>query len=276
MLFASFRRRLVPMSKHQSGQAQILAVLGLGAVVISLSTTAFEQLTNRSKIALEETWRVKSRQVLDRGTQIAHALYTEAGCVPHRTQDQLNHIRPDGTINSNQIEHRYLQIDSWVLSFGPLESVDPLESSIASDAWLEINTTQGSIRVTQRLILINTCTTPCSAAGGIQSSDGICIGTAPSRSAYARIPTNNTQRWRTSPSGCTSPHEFGDYNADHIVDANDLFEIRNAWREGQAMEDVPLSCLDANQDGELTGRDELLWIKHLRGYLRVLPIHSSP
>lgn len=171
--------------RSESGQAQILATLSFGIVMVAAAILSLRHAQQTRGSQVQSGIRSEIRTALDEAIKRAAYIYrAEAGCDPVSLDLKLSRIRPDGSMgDAASLRRVELTVNSrrYPVAFGPVArlpwtgdgspAADPSVSAAAGvlsyvrgqsqDALIEVWTSFGNQRVTQMAALINDCTLPC-------------------------------------------------------------------------------------------------------------------
>lgn len=314
--------------RGESGQAQLLlaviagivAILG-GAYSLDISRRSIETQSDQSRLS-------ESRSALDEALKFAANVYQSyVGCDPSLLNTRLNYLKPDGTFGSVLTRRRLdvtinadadLITKSYTISFGRVEYLSSLggvfsgSASIFSvlpsystpgvfksqdaiiEAWI---TDSNRTRVSQRAVLMNICTTPCSQfqrkTTSTTTGSGFCAN-QPARDVaglhdvFSYHSLNLSLYPASEPIAgnvCTGGNKFGTTcigACSASSAANDILQLREFLRGGTGGplfayaanfigDGITQGCMDLNGDRSVNSIDLNILEKFQRGYIQRIP-----
>ncbi|MEK7690448.1 MAG: hypothetical protein AAB425_05445 [Bdellovibrionota bacterium] len=296
----------------QSGQAQLLTAAMMGGILMTGVLYSLDRVQSTGGMTIKNIKKSQMRNALDQAVQHASYLYrAESACDPVLLNRKLARMATDGTLQGNPdilpappapTTQRLLNVEMegtvFPVSFGSAHSITwdgSADTSVADDtpgvsqdAALPVWTSVGNQKMFQFAVLINDCTTPCSAA-----ADHYSCGVAGDRAvAYhsitdpANYPTGGITKscyagarylgdLDTEDTSCTA---LTDASLRDRIDLKDYIILRNYLRSGDLAGSCSTvmvgatPCADFNSDTKVNESDLNILGKNLRGYLNYLKV----
>ena len=320
---------------NDSGQSQLVAAVVLTTVMLTLGlfTLEYAQLTSGKEVLNAK--RSEMRAALDLGVKFAAQLFHgDAGCDPVILDQKIDRLQSNSTIGSlgtapgaRQINIDVTDTSQFVLTFGSIAGggirspPDAIPLTVASlpgnsvDTAVDISTTSNGMRMTQTVVLLNTCNYPCipdageppgtcnwQPPGTVTQRDAIAfhdisgtqLANFPSCNGNRRIgDITNTFTYSGSPPCTDDPltplneccDDVGNDGIDDRIDLADLMILKNYLQNGTNTGSCPTilegtgatnsSCADLNRDGVVNDPDLTIMEKLLRGYISCIPTQGN-
>jgi len=327
------------MHLNESGQSQILAALFLTSAMLTGTLFALERATTLRIDTIKGGRALEMRAALDGAIQHASLIFRgDAACDPRILDRKLGLLDPeklDGTLvedesdlsNAGKAGTRQMNVKTngrtYRVSFGAVtrvewrSSVDPgvlnkdptmsgsppsYNSGVSQDAQVEVWTTDGFSRVSQKAVLINNCSYPCAdqvtgaSNCNAPKNPSMAFHALPDAAVYPNDgelePPYESETWYGR-IRCASGGFFGDLRGpasnptqpDGEIGVDDLHALKEFLRNGTS-EFVPVSsivgdghqfygCGDLNLDWQVNELDLGILEKQLRGYLFWVPVGAD-
>lgn len=284
--------------KNDIGQAQLLTASMIGIVMLSGGLYLLDQSSRTTTEQVRQIKRSEIRAALRTAVKRASAIYhEEASCDAVIFEKKLDRIQLDGSIGVTKTEGAR-QIDvtingtpyrvafgevtraNWEAASDPTITGNVYTAGTSQDVLLEIWTsTVSRMKLRQRALLINNCTTPSNVNRAIAYHTISQPANFSQGTSGAVVP--DVAIWGGART-CIAGKFIGDIDGNGSVDPNDLILLKNYLRSRDRSgiaattfigDGTNWGCADINSDKIVDETDLNGLEKALRGYSYWIPSH---